>query len=445
MDFPKIPRRLAWLLVCGLLAACAARGVQMQESPWLRTFERKSGLIAYVGMDGNLYTINQAGDKQYALTGDGGRAFAIGQATGINPYARPFAWSPDGTQVAFMEYGEEAWLINVSDVEGAARQAVFVTQSELPHMLGWSPDGRFLSFITQVDPALTGGLPLHHLWLSPLNPVAELEPRLSAAGIFYAIEPAGGRVLAHSLEQGEAGYTGRLALLSGDGAPREVGATPAAFLAPAWSPDGLSLLFAAQEDRGGNALVIANLQGQPRQTVTTFETAVAFAWSPDGRYVAYIDSVQERQGALGHLFVMEAATGETVFTSAANLVHAFFWSPDSARIVFFTKEIAAADEQQITLLGALGIHFLHLEEGDVLDYMVDGVLFQFRPTGVFLEMLTRFDQYSRFATIWSPNGEKIVIPAVTADGQGVVYVLATSGNLAPRPIVDGVMAFWSPR
>jgi hypothetical protein len=39
-----------------LLAACLPQGVQIPESPLLRALERKSGLISYVGLDGNIYT-----------------------------------------------------------------------------------------------------------------------------------------------------------------------------------------------------------------------------------------------------------------------------------------------------------------------------------------------------------------------------------------------------
>ncbi len=428
-----------------LLAGCAARGMQMQESPWLRTLERKSGLIAYVGMDANLYTINQAGDKQHLLAEDGELAIAIGGAIGVNPYTRPFAWSPDGTELAYIEYSEVAWLIKVSDAQGETQRELLAVDNELPRFLGWWPDGNALSLLTQVDPAQTGGAPLFNLWLAPVGG-ARPTVIFSTPQIFYAPEPFGSRVVAHVTEPTEAGALDRVVLITeGNAVPRDLELSPAGFMAPAWSPDGLGLLYPMQDEQGVNQLAIANLQGQARQIVARFDTAIAFSWSPDGKYIAYIDSAQARMGALGLLTVVEVSTGQVVFTTPENRVHGFFWSPDSGRIVYFTKEVAAADEQQSTLLGALAIHFLDVKEGEVLDYAVDNTPFQFRPTVPFLEMLTKFDLYSRFATIWSPNGEKIVLPMVTADGQGVIYILATSGNLAPRPIVEGVMAFWSPR
>ena len=47
-----------------LLGACSAEGLDIPSSPLLATFERKSGLIAYIGLDGNIYTINQGASKQ---------------------------------------------------------------------------------------------------------------------------------------------------------------------------------------------------------------------------------------------------------------------------------------------------------------------------------------------------------------------------------------------
>jgi hypothetical protein len=80
---------LAALLLGGLAAGCAASGVQMQESEFLRILERKSGLIAYLGMDGNIFTVNQAGEDPVQLTDD------VGELPLELVFAyRMFAWSP---------------------------------------------------------------------------------------------------------------------------------------------------------------------------------------------------------------------------------------------------------------------------------------------------------------------------------------------------------------
>jgi len=48
-------------LIALLVSACLPQNVQVPQSPLLSTLERKSGRIAYIGVDGNIYTSDQAG------------------------------------------------------------------------------------------------------------------------------------------------------------------------------------------------------------------------------------------------------------------------------------------------------------------------------------------------------------------------------------------------
>ena len=49
-------------LVSLLITSCLPRDMQLPQSPLLSTLERKSGLIAYIGVDGNIFVSDQAGD-----------------------------------------------------------------------------------------------------------------------------------------------------------------------------------------------------------------------------------------------------------------------------------------------------------------------------------------------------------------------------------------------
>jgi hypothetical protein len=53
-----------------LIASCLPRDLQVPQSPLLSTLERKSGLIAYMGVDGNMYVSDQAGGNLVKLTED---------------------------------------------------------------------------------------------------------------------------------------------------------------------------------------------------------------------------------------------------------------------------------------------------------------------------------------------------------------------------------------
>jgi hypothetical protein len=67
----------------------------------------------------------------------------------------------------------------------------------------------------------------------------------------------------------------------------------------------------------------------------------------------------------------------------------------------------------------------------------------FRPTNDFVNILPYFDQYHRSATIWSPDSRNLVIPALSPEGDPGIYVVEAAGNLQPRYISDGSLAFWS--
>jgi hypothetical protein len=81
-----------------LLAACIPDGIEVPESELMRYLERKSGLIAFVGTDGNIYTIDQAGLRKQALTDDG-------DFPGSQDHFRRYqflSWAPDSSQVGFV-------------------------------------------------------------------------------------------------------------------------------------------------------------------------------------------------------------------------------------------------------------------------------------------------------------------------------------------------------
>jgi hypothetical protein len=69
-------------------------------------------------------------------------------------------------------------------------------------------------------------------------------------------------------------------------------------------------------------------------------------------------------------------------------------------------------------------------------------LFTYRPTQQFLSVLPYFDQYHQSATIWSPDNNNLVLSFLSQSGPGIA-VVAASGNLEPRMLAQGYLAFWS--
>jgi hypothetical protein len=82
-----------------LIASCLPKDMQIPQSPLLSTLERKSGLIAYLGADGNMYISDQAGGNLVQLTKDA--VVPEKQGDPIHYYQHP-TWSRDGNQLAFV-------------------------------------------------------------------------------------------------------------------------------------------------------------------------------------------------------------------------------------------------------------------------------------------------------------------------------------------------------
>ncbi len=82
-----------------LLQACLPGGMTLPQSPALKWLERKSGRIAYVALDGNVRTADQAGGAPKDVTTD---AAVAEDGAGESFFYQFPAWSPDGRLIAFV-------------------------------------------------------------------------------------------------------------------------------------------------------------------------------------------------------------------------------------------------------------------------------------------------------------------------------------------------------
>ena len=83
---------------CANLSNSDKSGIKVPQSPLLGAVERKSGLIAFISSDGNIYTMNQAGQDLTQITTDA--TFGDGQLH----YYSHVTWSTDGSQIAYVSY-----------------------------------------------------------------------------------------------------------------------------------------------------------------------------------------------------------------------------------------------------------------------------------------------------------------------------------------------------
>ena len=438
---PAAPRRTRrrWRLAAAalaalLLAACSGDRASMQQSPLLRFVERKSGRIAIMGIDGNIYTMDQAGGARVPVTED---AVIPDQNQGLVRYYQFPAWSPDDSRLAFIGYQGNDRIAATSSVFTTAADGTDVVQAfssgqYLPHTLYWSPDGRRLTFLTSTAGSTASAL--------QIVPAAGGEAtKLDAGNPFYwSWAPDGSTIVVHAGGAGAA-YRSRLAFLNVDGAVYEEGLAvrPAAFQTPAWSPDGSRLLVAAQS--GDQAeLVMTNRDGSLYRVLHRARTAPTFAWSPDGKQVAYITRTIDEEGVQANLHVIgvEERGPEPTVLTADTLVIGFFWSPDSSKIAYFVPGtyVNPDDEEQQTLFLTLYVHNLRRDASREIHSFV--------PTSQFMSVVQQFDQFYLAARVWSPDSRNILFAAFSQQGPGIMVAKAES-SLAPRRVADGLIGFWS--
>lgn len=432
---------LVYALSALLIASCLPRDMQVPQSPLLSTLERKSGLIAYLGADGNMYVSDQAGKNLVQLTKDA--VIPENQGDPILYYQHP-TWSRDGSQLAFVGLsadGEQTKsTVMVANMDDDSVNEIYTTETEHPVYLNWSPDNANVSFIST---NVSG----QNLILQSVPAKGGDRTILDTGSPYYWSWAPDGRVMIVHTGGASASAPEHIAFLNMDNSnvtEQSLDATPGSFQAPAWSPDGSRIALARASDKK-NEIVVTDAGGENPKTIGTFANKTAFAWSGDSTRIAYIDGVQALDaGTIGSLHVIDLETDKETVEDAD--IIAFFWSPSGEEIAYFVLLQAQSDSSssgssggstQTTPQFVLGLHVLNVTSGESRE------LFTYRPTQQFLSVLPYFDQYHQSATIWSPDNNNLVLSFVSNSGAPGIAVVAASGKLEPRLLAEGYLAFWS--
>jgi Tol biopolymer transport system component len=431
---------IVYLLSAFLIASCLPRDMQVPQSPLLSTLERKSGLIAYLGADGNMYVSDQAGGDLVQLTDDA--VIPENQGDPLLYYQYP-TWSRDGSQLAFIglsaDGAQTKSKMMVANLDNDSVNEVYTTESEHPIYLNWSPDNANVSFIST---NVSG----QNIILQSVPAEGGDRTILDTGSPYYWSWAPDGRVMVVHAGGTSTSAPERLAFLNVDNSrvtEQSLEATPGSFQAPAWSPDGSRIAFARTSDNE-NEIVVTDSAGENLKTVGTFTNKTAFAWSSDGTRLAYIDGIQALDaGTIGSLHVVDMETSEEIVEDGD--IISFFWSPSGEEIAYFillqTQPEGGSSEgsgsTQTSPQYVLQLHVLNVTDGESRE------LFTYRPTQQFLSVLPYFDQYHQSVTIWSPDNNNLVLSFINSSGAPGIAVVAASGNLEPRILAEGYLAFWS--
>lgn len=443
IGFGIIPRLalLTGIFVFALLiSACLPLKTVLDRGRISAIIGPPAGPIAYEGIDGNIYTINVDGQNLHAVTNDA--HMPAGSDTEGRFYGFP-TWSPDGHRLAFIGTSRSSSSISTVSLYTAGRDhsnllEVFSSQDQIPFYLYWSPDSQYLTFLT------SGKGDDLFLQLVPADG-GEVQVLEKGQPLYWVWSPDNQRIFIHTGGAASLSPHAQLSFLNIDGevVEQKLDLRPAAFQAPAWSPDGGELLLAAQADGEQNALLLIDNQGTVKKALANTHGAIAFAWSHDGSKLAYIAAANPgAQMFASSLNIIDPDRPEQSATTLDDHVIAFFWSPDGRKIAYFVPVVESPADEQVQFgqpepAFRLGLRVLNSATNEARELAL------FVPTDQFLNILPFFDQYHRSATIWSPDSQHLVYSALEAHIGSGIYTVAASGDQPPKRIAVGDLAFWS--
>jgi serine/threonine-protein kinase len=379
-------------------------------------------------------------------------------------------WSPDGTMLACtsgnvqsMTVGEifgnmsPSSIVIVRMADGRVTRATdSLTVNQAP---AWSPDGRWLHFVSGRDGPrdiyaqriggsglptgaplrLTTGLGVHTFSLSADGRRMAYAALVIKSNI-WSLTLAPGRPVPFSdavrittgsqvVENVNASRDGRWLFYDSDlggnadvyrlqvstGIPERLTTDPSDDFAPQVSPDGREVVFHSWRAGNSRDLFVMPLDGGPVQHVTRTPRQEALAtWSPDGNALAYVDFT-----AAGGIWIVrrtDGAWGEPV----RRLDHGFWpgWSPDGRQLVFSTSLSA----------GSIGI--VPVDSG---------------PERIVLDAALGIQSDTPF---WMAGGRELIFRARNREGRRSIYVMPAEGG-TPRAVAaaddaaSGVRGGWA--
>jgi dipeptidyl aminopeptidase/acylaminoacyl peptidase len=231
------------------------------------------------------------------------RRFTAGRRRDHSP-----RWSPDGR-----------WLAFVSERDGARRPQLHVIPADggeptrltdLEHGVSdpaWSPDSRRLAFVARVGGEKEPTTDEERRKSRPARVITTLKYRSNGEGFVYDRRP---HVFVVSIDGGK---------------PKQITDGDFVDADPAWSPDGRTIAFASARheerdyDDSSDLWTVAPDGGEPRRLTDTRGPVRRPSFSPDGRHIAYLghehrdDSVARNT----NVFVVAAEGGAPTCLSAA--------------------------------------------------------------------------------------------------------------------------------
>jgi Tol biopolymer transport system component len=231
------------------------------------------------------------------------------------------AWSPSGSQVAFVSNrsGNADLYVMAADGSSVTRVTSNPADDVGPT---WSPDGSRVAFRRQTGESFS-------VWIVNVDGTAEAlvyaEPR-GYVGV-QDWSPDGSKLLL-SIDRGGGGQIDTYTIDVDGSRLKQLTSQPGDDAGAEWSPDGDKIVF--WSDRTGGGLYTMNADGSGvslilRDTLN-LDTA-RLAWSPDGRFIAWTGKFEGGRGTA--IYVMNAnGTGSAPITPNVGAASELDWRAD---------------------------------------------------------------------------------------------------------------------
>jgi len=332
------------------------------------------------------------------------------------------SWSPDGRYLAFVS--EEAnqydlWLVGAGSTGSTATAATPTRLTNGPLQLTsplWAPDGRRL---VALGVARGGEMVRYDARLR------EFVPYLGGLSATWLSFSRDGRWMAYSSFPDNALWRARA-----DGSDRQPLTAPMGVQESSWSPDGARIAFRTEAGSETPRLYIVARDGGPLQALPLPSPSVGMpTWSPDGRQLLTSDvpGTFAVPDGTERVRLYDVATSRWSVVPGSEGLWRARWSPDGRYIAALTirggQQLRLYDTGSRTWSGLAADHINGpnwSRDGRYIYYDTEGSAYSLRRVGIphgSVEELTSLSTFSRAAYWWSgvsPEGDPILLRNIGA-------------------------------
>ncbi|MCW1967443.1 MAG: PD40 domain-containing protein [Anaerolineae bacterium] len=429
------------------LPDCSAEKLDLSAPPLPSS--PSNGQIGYITLDGNIAVMDATGRDVKDITVD---ANLNDRSRDLISYRFP-TFAHDGKHIAFVGIRSSArtqgmtQTLYVAPVDTRPKiSAAFATADANIPYFDWSPDDQRLAVLS-INPT-SGSIKVISRTTGTTNNFDD------GTTVYWHWRPDSGAMMAHLGGSIDFNHDAKLSLGEASSPARKLSTPPGDFQAPQFSPNGKYILVVAHLN-GDNQLIVLEASGAPLCKLAALTNGGFFAWSPDGKRVALMDTISPVFEP-APLDLIDIASGKR--TRVHELATAFFWSPNGQRLAVYSVRSAVQNGGLPNDLvgvaqsasGSLDINAVPLLRIESFDVAANKAIFiaDTLPTRDFISLLGYFDQYSRAVTPWSPDGNKLVLTALSVPRETAdiaVANLASPSGVEVKPVGSGSLAFWSSR